>query len=583
MRSKELIKITGRERICMICKIWPIKENKHTGIVGALNDSKDYIEDKNKTSIEISEIQELENGYLLGATDIAATLAYMQNEDKVMKKYVSGINCDPDLAVEQWMEVKERNLARVGKTLEDDTCNHAFHLVQSFEDDPKLTPDLVHQCGIELAKKLGYYQAVVCTHIPGDYEGSGAHYHNHILFNSHSYDPEKQFGSITKMKYNDCKETYQQLREWNDEIALEHKLSIIREPENSKSFSWYEWNLSKSGESWKEQVRLDIENTKAVSRDWTQFKMYLESAGYTLREGKYITYTTPEGKKVRDNKLGKQFTKDSLDTYWIEKAKINQELDAIKDPTINKKKNLNEYYFSPKKCSTKTKKPYAVKCHDKFGRRRSTLELTIMLAAVIIKNEAPKITPEDSPSISRTDWKLQQMIDAVKIARETEIGSIEELGDKLTAVGKRGNNLKTQLNRYHNNYNKMETLAKAIESYKEVKGISEQIREMPEGPTKDQEKKDHAAELQQYKESKAIMYRYKVSTEEEIDDFTKRFETLKKNIATTEDRLAEMKEEYRKLKKLEYQTNLAQNHEYCYGSEIINKELTKEKSQNKER
>ena len=79
------------------------------------------------------------------------------------------------------------------------------------------------------------------------------------------------------------------------------------------------------------------------------------------------------------------------------------------------------------------------------------------------------------------------------------------------------------------------------------------------------------------------MYRYKVSTEEEIDDFTKRFETLKKNIATTEDRLAEMKEEYRKLKKLEYQTNLAQNHEYCYGSEIINKELTKEKSQNKER
>ena len=72
----------------------------------------------------------------------------------------------------------------------------------------------------------------------------------------------------------------------------------------------------------------------------------------------------------------------------------------------------------------------------------------------------------------------------------------------------------------------METLAKAIESYKEVKGISEQIREMPEGPTKDQEKKDHAAELQQYKESKAIMYRYKVSTEEEIDDFTKRFETF---------------------------------------------------------
>ena len=547
----------------MIVKIWPIKENKHSGIVGALKNSTDYVKDEEKTMTEISEVQELENGYLLGTNDISAALDYIANEEKIMKKYVSGINCDPDFAIEQFMEVKEKNLARVGKTLDNDSCNHAFHIVQSFEDDKKLTPDLVHQCGIELAKKLGYYQAIVCTHVPGDYEGSGKHYHNHIIFNSHSFDPMKQHGSITRMKYNDCKDTYRQLRKWNDEIALSHDLSIIKEPDNSKTYNWYEWNKSKSGESWKEQVRMDIENTKSVSKDWGQFKKYLIAAGYQIREGKYITYTTPEGNKVRDNKLGKSYTKEFLDNYWISKEKINQEISE----NINTKNEINksEYYFNPNRCSTKTKKPYAVRRHNKFGKKRSTLELSFMLAAVIIKNETP---PSSTATYSKTDWKLQNMIDAVKIARDANIETIGEIEKRLNQVGKQGNTLKQQLQRYENTYNKMEVLGKAIETYQEVKDICEEIKSLPEGMDKTLKKEEYQVQIEQYKKAKSVMYKHKVTTDEDIDDFLKRYNSVKNNIETTSEKLINTKENYRNLKKLEYQSKLAENDTYCYNTSL---------------
>lgn len=550
----------------MICKIWPIKENKYTGITGALHDSNDYIEDERKTCIEI---QELDNGYLVGANDISATLQYMENEDKVMKKYVTGVNCDPDLAIEQWMEVKERNLARVGKTLADDTCNHAFHLVQSFEDDPKLTPDLAHQCGIEFAKKLGYYQAIVCTHIPGPYEGSGAHIHNHILFNSHSYDPMKQFGKITKMKYNDCKETYQQLRDWNDDIAREHNLSIVKEPDNERSYSWYEWNLAKSGESWKEQVRLDIENTKSVTQNWDEFKKYMCAAGYALRKGKYITYTTPEGKKIRDNRLGREFTKESLDKYWIEKKKIYEEIQEEK--TSKKSYSSDDYFFNPHKCSSRTKKPYAVHTHDKYGRRRSVIELSFMLAAVIIKNESDIYTPStplstsNSPYYAKTDWKLQQMVDAVKTAREENISNSAEITIKLNEIGKKGNNLRNQYKRYENTYNKMERLGTAIESYLQVKDICEKIFALPDGDTKETTIEKYSEEISQYKAAKAIMYKYKVKTDEEVEDFITRYSTIKRNMENTRSKITEINQTYRKLKKLEYQSQLSQNDQFTFG------------------
>ena len=543
----------------MIVKIWPIKENKHSGIIGALKDSTNYVKDEEKTMTEVSEIQELENGYLLGVNDISAALDYIENEDKIMKKYVSGINCDPDFAIEQFMEVKEKNLARVGKTLDDDTCNHAFHIVQSFEDDIKLTPDLVHQCGIELAKKLGYYQAIVCTHIPGDYEGSGKHYHNHIIFNSHCFAPVKQHGSITRMKYNDCKDTYKQLRKWNDEIALSHDLSIIKEPDNSKTYNWYEWNKSKSGESWKEQVRMDIENTKSVSKDWKQFKKYLIAAGYQIREGKYITYTTPEGNKVRDNKLGKSYAKDALNNYWLSKDKIYKEISESYEEknTINK----NEYYFNPNRCSSKTNKPYAVRKHNKFGKKRSTLELSFMLAAVIIKNE----TPHSSTAYSKTDWKLQNMIDAVKIARDSNIQSVSEIENRLNIIGKKGNTLKQQLQRYENTYNKMEVLGKAIKTYLEVKDICEEIKSLPEGTEKSLKKEKYKFQIEQYKKAKSVMYKHKVTTDEDIDDFLKRYDLVERNINITSEKLTEAKEEYRNLKKLEHQSKLAENDTYCYN------------------
>ena len=52
----------------------------------------------------------------------------------------------------------------------------AHHYIQSFSPNEKITPELVHQIGAELAQKMAPgFQVIVSTHVDKD------HLHNHIL------------------------------------------------------------------------------------------------------------------------------------------------------------------------------------------------------------------------------------------------------------------------------------------------------------------------------------------------------------------------------------------------------------------
>lgn len=70
--------------------------------------------------------------------------------------------------------------------------------------------------------------------------------------------------------------------------------------------------------SWKERVCVDIENAMRCSNSFEEYKAALESKGYSLHKGNserfgdYISYTTPDGKKVRDYTLGPAYTQEEL-------------------------------------------------------------------------------------------------------------------------------------------------------------------------------------------------------------------------------------------------------------------------------
>lgn len=90
-------------------------------------------------------------------------------EEEVVERFVSGVNCHPATARMEMMAVKKR----FGK--EEGTV--AYHGYQSFAPG-EATPEIAHRIGVELAQRLwgDRYQVVVATHL--DKEN---HLHNHFV------------------------------------------------------------------------------------------------------------------------------------------------------------------------------------------------------------------------------------------------------------------------------------------------------------------------------------------------------------------------------------------------------------------
>ena len=81
------------------------------------------------------------------------------------------LNCDnggaEDLA-KQFFEIR--------RAFKKDKERLAHHYVQSFSPNEKVTPELAHQIGVELAQKIAPgFQVIVSTHVDKD------HIHNHII------------------------------------------------------------------------------------------------------------------------------------------------------------------------------------------------------------------------------------------------------------------------------------------------------------------------------------------------------------------------------------------------------------------
>lgn len=356
----------------MNCKIWGVKAHikagiNTTNIAKGLKNMLNYVDDSDK--IHGSNIEnpfekqqydtddlEREIQYINTSENFFRVVSYMADANKTKNTYISGYLCDPDHAIEQFMQTKMYNLKQVDKDLLDDLGNQGFHIVQSFPDDLEISDEEVHQCGVELCEKIKVHQAVITSHLHPVYDKNGILRgnckHNHILINSHInpefIDPDHP----ERMKYHDCKESYAQLRAWNDEIAIEHGLPIIVTNRQEKQYSWYENELNNEGKSWTKRMMYDIENAMNEARNWDEYKALLTSWGYKIREGQHETYTAPDNvHKARGTRLGHEYTKAYMQHYWELKQELNALLESeFKDD--NRTKNINDNALSELQIAT---------------------------------------------------------------------------------------------------------------------------------------------------------------------------------------------------------------------------------------
>ena len=176
----------------------------------------------------------------------------------------------------------------------------ARHLIMSFKPG-ETTPEQAHEIGMKLAAEVlgGKYEFVLSTHT------DKGHVHNHLIFNAVSF--------VDYKKYHSNKSTYHFIRRTSDRLCREYGLSVI-EPSKNKGKSYSEYTADKNGLSWKSQLRLAIDKAIRRSRDFDDFLLRMELAGYTVkRQEKNISFCNSERNKfMRSKTLGSNYTVEAI-------------------------------------------------------------------------------------------------------------------------------------------------------------------------------------------------------------------------------------------------------------------------------
>ena len=244
------------------------------------------------------------NGKGQNTSGFKKLLAYVSREKKTKledRRFVSGVNCSPESAYEEMQLTKHANGKTGGRLY--------YHLVQSFPKGYDIKPELAHQIALEFTEKaFKDYECVVATHIDRE------HIHSHIVFNSVSF----QTGNKYHSNLNDVRE----LMKLSDEICKKHGVAVLDKPDFKKDgqkeiLGDKEYRSAVRGESFKFALMNVITDCMKQAKSKKQFIALMKRKGYDVRweqQRKYITYTTPTGKKCRCNKLHeKKYTKEMME------------------------------------------------------------------------------------------------------------------------------------------------------------------------------------------------------------------------------------------------------------------------------
>ena len=217
------------------------------------------------------------------------SLDYICRDDKTEgKKYVTALNCSLPTAYQEFKNTREM----YGKT----GGIRYYHFVQSHPSGYDIEPALAHKIAVEFAERaFKGHEVVVATHTDAD------HIHSHFILNAVNVD--------TGLKYHSNKFTLNDLRQLSDEICQKYGVTTLTQPELGKQthgVTTGEYRSAMHGESWKMNLSNTIDAVMKRANSKKQFRFYMKQYGYNVRwedSRKYITYTCPNGRKCRDNKL----------------------------------------------------------------------------------------------------------------------------------------------------------------------------------------------------------------------------------------------------------------------------------------
>ena len=220
---------------------------------------------------------------------------------------VSGINCQPQSVYDDFLNTK--------LLYHKDGGVMFYHMVQSFPKGAEVDPRQAHEAARRLAEYFDGCEVLVCTHVDRE------HIHSHCVINSVNFETGK--------KLHMAKEQLQELMRRNDMICQEMGLPVFEAAQQqSRGMSGAEYHTALKGQSWKLRLMNTIDECMKYAADKDAFVSLMASEGYAVRwesTRKYITYTTPDGMRCRDNKLHEEkYCKEAMEHEFRIRAKLVQ-------------------------------------------------------------------------------------------------------------------------------------------------------------------------------------------------------------------------------------------------------------------
>lgn len=221
---------------------------------------------------------------------LGGVAAYVAQANKTMQEngqhLVSGQNCTPPLAVREFLTTRAMH--------RKESPVWFYHYVQSFAPSEPVTGELAHELAkMFAARAWPESEVLIATHIDRE------HIHSHFIVNSVC------FGNGKMLRQGPG--TLARLRPISDELCAAHGLSVLpRQETKTQGLGAREYRSATKGESWKFRLMNTIDECMKYAADKDAFVSLMMSEGYAVRwedTRKYITYTTPDGMRCRDNKL----------------------------------------------------------------------------------------------------------------------------------------------------------------------------------------------------------------------------------------------------------------------------------------
>ena len=278
-------------------------------------------------------------------TGLRKAIDYITSPEKTELHLICGKDCNPDNAYIEMTTIKRS----YGK----DTGRQFIHFVQSFSPYDRLTPETANEIAKKLLKLDCFkgFQIVTATHIDKD------HIHNHFIINTVNYE--------IGYKWQQNPKDLQKLKDYSDELCRQYGLIVIPFMNESNYTKVGEYRSTKRGMSWKYELYLAVNECIRNSTSKEEFISNMNKLGYGVKwtdTRKYITFTTPNGKKCRNNKLykadevtkGKIENRLQLNARYADKRELQQRMNNVLNavalllsPKSNNEKNSKNHKNYP--------------------------------------------------------------------------------------------------------------------------------------------------------------------------------------------------------------------------------------------